>query len=179
MNATLTTFLDGKHSFYMYNESSATINSTRFIFEESDCPEIYKTFTKVLNCTDCPNWTPKMVKKMPEFKFNLANTNGGYLHLELFDMIVDFGPKCAVNYRFIQSNDTALPFSDAAIYGVQYFQRYSSLQIDYDNMKIAFSGSHDPSHFEKYKSGNGGTIALIIILIVVGAGLIGTSIWWY
>ena len=116
---------------------------------------------------------------MPEFKFNLANTNGGSLHLELYDMIVDFGPKCAVNYRFISSNETTLPFSDAAIYGVQYFQRYSSLQIDYENMKIAFSGSHDPSHFEKYKSGNGGTIALIIILVVVGAGLIGTGVWWY
>jgi hypothetical protein len=61
---------------------------------------------------------------------------------------------------------------------VQYFQRYSSLHIDYENMKIAFSGSHDPSHFEKHKSGNGGTIALIIILVVVGVALIGAGVWW-
>jgi hypothetical protein len=149
LNSTLTTFTDGKHSFYMYNESFANINTTRFIFNESDCPEIQKKFKKVLNCTDCPDWTAKMVKKVPEFKFNLANTNGGSLHLELFDMIVDFGPNCAVNFRFIYSNDTTLPFSDAAIYGVQYFQRYTSLNIDYENMKIAFSGSHDPTQFEK------------------------------
>ena len=64
------------------------MNRTRFIFEESDCLEIHKTFAKVLNCTDCPNWSPKLVKKMLEFKFNLANTNGGYLLLGLADLIV-------------------------------------------------------------------------------------------
>ena len=48
-------------------------------------------------------------------------------------------------------------------------------------MKIAFSGSHDPSHFEKYESdgGNGGNVALIIILVLVGVLLIGTGVWWY
>ena len=94
-------------------------------------------------------------------------------------VIVDFCPNCEVNYRFISTNDTTLPFSDAAIYGIQYFRRYSSLEIDYDNMKIAFSGSHDPSPFEKYKGGNGGTIAIILILLVVGVCLIGGGILWY
>ena len=86
---------------------------------------------------------------MPEFKFNLANTNGGSLHLELYDMIYDYGMNCAVNYKFIFSDDKNLTFSDAAIYGVQYFQRHTSLDIDYDNMRIAFSGSHNATHFEK------------------------------
>lgn len=79
----------------------------------------------------------------------------------------------------VPSNDTIVLFSDAVIYGVQYFQRYSSLQIDYDNMRIAFSGHHDATHFEKQKNGNGGSIAIIIILVVVGVGLIGTGVWWY
>ena len=45
-------------------------------------------------------------------------------------------------------------------------------------MKIAFSGGHVPS-YEKDKSLNGGTIALIIILVAVGVALIGTGVWWY
>ena len=85
--------------------------------------------------------------------------------------------KCALNFNLILTNDTTLPYSDAVIYGAQYFQRYSSLQIDFDNMKIAFSGGDVPSHFE---SGvNGGTIALIIILVVVGVALIAAGVWWY
>ena len=83
-----------------------------------------------------------------------------------------------MNFNIILTNDTTLPFSDAVIYGSQYFKRYSSLQIDYDNMKIAFSGGHVPSH-EKDKSLNGGIIALIIILVVVGVALIGAGVWWF
>ena len=83
-----------------------------------------------------------------------------------------------MNFNIILTNDTTLPYSDLVIYGSQYFQRYSSLNIDFEKMKIAFSGSHVPSH-EKDKSLNGGTIALIIILVVVGVALIGTGVWWY
>jgi hypothetical protein len=44
--------------------------------------------------------------------------------------------------------DKTIPIPDGVLLGNDYFQRYSSVQIDYENMKIAFSGSHDPSHFE-------------------------------
>ena len=43
-------------------------------------------------------------------------------------------------------------------------------------MKIAFSGAQVPS---EHKGLNGGTIALIVILVVVGVALIGTGVWWY
>ncbi len=86
-----------------------------------------------------------------------------------------------MNFKFTSFIDIekTFPFSNVGFFGIQYFQRYSSLQIDYDNMRIAFSGNHDGSHFEKHKNGNGGTIALIIILVVVGVVLIGTGVWWY
>ena len=73
-----------------------------FDFEESECDEILKTFNKVLNCTGCPDWSPKMVKKMPEFKFNLANTNGSSVNLELIDFITKGGhSNCRLNIKFI------------------------------------------------------------------------------
>ena len=121
-----------------------------------------------------------MVKKMPQFKFKLANTNGGYLELGIADLFFETTEnnekRCAQNFNFILTNETDLPFSDVVVYGSQYFKRYSSLEIDYDNMKIAFSGAQVPS---EHKSLNGGTIALIVILVVVGVILIGTGVWWY
>ena len=87
MNSNLTTFMEGKHRFYIDYYHASKYDAKFFIFEESECDEILKTFNKFLNCTDCKDWSPKMVKKMPEFKFNLANTNGSSVNLELIDLI--------------------------------------------------------------------------------------------
>ena len=43
-------------------------------------------------------------------------------------------------------------------------------------MKIAFSGAQVPSD---HNGLNGVTIALIVILALVGVALIGTGVWWY
>lgn len=90
-----------------------------------------------------------MIKKMPEFKFILNNTNGRSINLELIDLFSYDSYGCKLTIWFILNTNETDVFLDAAILGLPYNQRYSSVEIDYDNMKIAFSGRRDSTSFER------------------------------
>lgn len=71
--------------------------------------------------------------------------------------------------------------ADNLILNPYFFERYNGTHFDFDNNKIAFSGSH--AYFEPKKEdpsgGKGSTIAIIIIAVVLGVCLIGAGVWWF
>jgi hypothetical protein len=54
-----------------------------------NCETVRHKIGNVSNCTQCEKWTTQKIKPAPEFKFDLANTNGQSIHFEVADLLKD------------------------------------------------------------------------------------------
>ena len=130
----------------------------------------------VVNCTNCPNWTLSKISLMPQLTIYFGS--GQSLNFDLTDLLdYESEERCPVNFQFIYKKKAHPDLVEGITLGTTFFTRYSGLHYDFDNAKVAFSGSHTYKPIPTRSNGGPGVLAIVITSIVVGVGAIGLGIW--
>lgn len=106
--------------------------------------------------------------------------SGQALNFDLTDLLdYESEERCLINLQFIHKKKAHPDLVEGITLGTTFFTRYSGLHYDFENAKVAFSGSHTYRPIPTRSKSGSGVLAIVIISIVVGVGAIGLGIWCY